>query len=139
MALLFELDSVSSRAVDGSSLLDVPQAHADGACAFWAWNIDSLVGEAGHAHPFRLGARWLSAEAAADLDALPVRPSRSTLDASLATLALVLRFLAIVGLPARCAPPSGASGRMIQRCNTSCCAHRGAVHLDIHSLWWFDV
>jgi hypothetical protein len=41
----------------------------------------------------RLGARWDSADAAAVFDAVLVRPSRSTLLAALAALALVLRDL----------------------------------------------
>lgn len=44
-----------------------------------------------HREPFFLGARWLSALAAAVFDVLLVRPSRSTLDAAFAALALVFR------------------------------------------------
>lgn len=41
--------------------------------------------------PLRLGAAWERAEPAAVLDALPVRPSRSTLLAALAAFGLVRR------------------------------------------------
>lgn len=50
----------------------------------------------GRHHLLLLGARCDSAEPAAVLDALLVRPSRSTLDAAFAALALVVRCLAVM-------------------------------------------
>ena len=51
---------------------------------------DVIAAEPYLAFPF--GSRWLSALPAADLEALPVRPSLSTLLAALAALALVTFF-----------------------------------------------
>lgn len=59
----------------------------------------------GHRRP-RFGARWERADPAAVFDALPVRPSRRTLEAAVAADLLVRRFLAmslcLSGLERRC-------------------------------------
>jgi hypothetical protein len=65
-------------------------------------------GEAGYPpasinHFFFLSGRWDNADPAAVFESLPVRPSRSTLDAAFPALALVCSFFAMID------PPVGAT------------------------------